>query len=71
VHSRGQPIFIANEMFELQPWCIVLKIGNVRAIIHMKQDDNHTHWEEIRDDAIEEAGESTLSSHIEEDNLDN
>jgi len=37
-------------MFELQPLCIVLEIANVRAIIHMKQDDDDTDREEISDD---------------------
>jgi len=70
VHSRRQPIFIANQMFELQPSCIVLEIANVRAIIHTKQDDDDTDREEISDDDIKHAEESTLSSDIEEDNLD-
>jgi hypothetical protein len=58
-------------MFELQPSCIVLEIANVRAIIHMKQDDDDTDREEISDDESEVLGESTLSSDIEEDDLDN
>jgi len=49
-------------MFELQPSCIVLEIANVRAIIHMKQDDDDTDREEISDDESEVLGESTLSS---------
>jgi hypothetical protein len=57
--------------FELQPSCIVLEIANVRAIIHMKQDDDDTDREEISDDESEVLGESTLSSDIEEDDLDN
>ena len=58
-------------MFELQPSCIVLEIANVRAIIHMKQDDDDTDREEISDDESEVLGESTLQSDIEEDVLDN
>jgi hypothetical protein len=71
VHSRRQPIFIADEMFELQPSCIVLEIAKVRAINHMKKDDNDTDWEEISDDNIENVDESTMSSDIEEDDLNN
>ena len=63
--------FIADQMFELQPSCIVLEIVNVRAINHMKQDDDDTDREEISDDDSEDAGESTLSSDIEENDLDN
>jgi len=58
-------------MFELQPSSIVLKIANVRAIIHIKQDDDDTDWEEISEDDSEVLGELALSSVIEEDNLDN
>jgi len=36
----------------------------------MKQDDDHTDREEISDDDSEDAGESTLSSDIKEDDLD-
>jgi len=58
-------------MFQLQPSCIVLEIANVRAILHIKQDDDDTDREEISDDESEVLGESTLSSDIEEDDLDN
>jgi hypothetical protein len=58
-------------MFELQPSCIVLEIANVRAILHMKQDADYTDGEEISDDDSEDAEKSTLSSDIEEDDLDN
>jgi len=71
MHSRRQPLCIADQMFELQPWCIVLEIANVRAIIQMNQDDDNTDQEEISNDDSEDAGESTLSSDIEEDKLDN
>jgi len=71
VHSRRQPIFIADQMFELQPSCIVLEIANIRAIILMKQDYDDTDREEISDDDSEDGGESTLSSDIEEDDLVN
>jgi hypothetical protein len=37
----------------------------------MKQDDDDTDREEISDDESEVLGESTLSSDIEEDHLDN
>jgi len=72
MHCRRQPIFIADQMFELptQPSSIVLEIANVRAIILMKQDDNDTD-REISENESEDLGESTLSSDIEEDDLDN
>jgi hypothetical protein len=72
LHRRRQAIFIADEMFELptQPSSIVLEIANVRAIILMKQDDNDTDLE-ISENESEHLGESTLSSDIEEDDLDN
>jgi hypothetical protein len=72
VHCRRQPIFIANQMFELptQHSSIVLEIANVRAIILMKQDDNDTD-QEISENESQDLGESTLSSDIEEDDLDN
>jgi hypothetical protein len=59
-------------MFELptQPSSIVLEIANVRAIILMKQDDDDTD-REISENECEDLGESTLSSDIEEDDLDN
>jgi len=59
-------------MFELptQPSSIVLEIANVRAIILMNQDDNDTDLE-ISKNESEDLGESTLSSDIEEDDLDN
>jgi hypothetical protein len=59
-------------MFEhpTQPLSIVLEIANVRAIILMKQDDNNTDPEIIKNER-EDLGESTLSSDIEEDDLDN
>ena len=58
-------------MFELltQPSGILLEIANVRAIILMTQDDNDTDWE-ISENESEDLGESTLSSDIEEDDLD-
>jgi len=72
MHCTRQPIFIADHMFELptQPSSIVLEIANVRAIILMKQDDNDTD-REISKKESEDHGESTLSSDIEEDDLDN
>jgi hypothetical protein len=71
VHYRRQPIFIANQMFEhpTQPSSIVLEIANIRAIILMKQDDDDVD-REISNDESEDLGESTLSSDIEEDDLD-
>ena len=58
-------------MFELptQPSSIVLEIANIRAIILMKQDDDDVD-REISNDESEDLGESTLSSDIEEDDLD-
>jgi len=59
-------------MIELgtQPSSIVLEIANVLAVILMKQYDDDTH-QEISENESEDPGESTLSSDIEEDNLDN
>jgi len=59
-------------MFELptQLLSIVLEIGNVRAIILMKQEDDDTD-REISEHDSEDTGESTLSSDIEEDDLNN
>jgi len=60
-------------MFEVptQPSSIVLEIANVRAIIvRMKQDDDDSD-QELSADESENPGESTLSSDIKEDNLDN
>jgi hypothetical protein len=57
-------------MFKLQLSCIVLEIADVRVIIHIKQDDDDNDQEEKSDDVSEHSGESTLSSDIEEDNLD-
>jgi hypothetical protein len=70
-HYRRQPIFIAHEIFQLptQPSIIVFEIANVRAMILMKQDDNDTNWE-ISKNESDDLGASTLSSDIEEDNLD-
>jgi len=72
LHWRRQPIFIADQMFELptQPLSRVLEIANVSAIILMKQDDDDTD-REIRENDIEEPEESTVSSDIKEDDLDN
>jgi hypothetical protein len=58
-------------MFEhpTQPSSIVLEIANIRAIILMKQDDDDVD-REISNDESEDLGESTLSSDIEEDDLD-
>ena len=57
-------------MFELptQLWSIVIEMVNVRAIMQMNQDDDDTDWEIINDES-EDAGESTLSSDIEKDDL--
>jgi hypothetical protein len=72
LHYRRQPIIIADQMFELptQPSCIVFDIANVRAIILMKPDNNDMDWE-ISESESEDLRESTLSSDIEEDDLDN
>jgi len=71
VHCRRQPIFIANQIFEppTQPSSIMLEIANVRAIMLRKQDDDDTD-REISNDESEDPGQSTLSSDIEEDDLD-
>ena len=68
MHCRRQPIFIANQMFELptQLWSIVLEIANVRAIILMKQDKDDT-YQEISNDESMDPRDPTLSSEIEED----
>jgi len=70
VHSGKQPIFIADQMFPLptQPLSIVLEIANVCTIIFRKQDDDDTD-RKISKNKSEDPGESTLSSNIEEDNL--
>jgi len=59
-------------MFELptQPSSIVLEIANVHAIVLMKQFAYDTD-REISENKSENPGESTLSSDIEEDDLDN
>ena len=49
---------------------IVLEIANVWAIILMKQNPDDTD-REISNDQSEDSGESTLSSHIKEVDLDN
>ena len=49
----------------------MLEIANVRAIIHMKQDDDDTDREEISDEDSRDTVQSTLPCDIEEDNLDN
>jgi len=49
----------------------MLEIANVQAIISSKQDDDVTDREEISDVDCDDPGESTLSSDIEEDVLDN
>jgi len=58
-------------MFELptQLSSIVLEIANGRALIQMNQDDDDTN-QEINNDESEDTGEFTLSSNIEEDDLD-
>ena len=48
---------------------IALEIANVRAVILIKQDEDDTDCE-ISNDESEDPGESTLSSDIEEDDLD-
>jgi len=70
--SRRQPIFIADRMFQVPTQLLskVLKIANIRAIILIKQDYHDTN-QEISNDENEDRGESTSSSDIEEDDLDN
>jgi len=69
---RRQPIFIADQMFELptQPASILLDLANVHAIILMKQDDDDTD-QEISEHKSEDPGESTSSSDIEVEDSDN
>jgi len=60
-------------MFELStlPSSIVLDITNLRPIIViMTQDDDDADWVSSEDES-EDPGESTLSSDIDEDDLDN
>jgi len=60
-------------MFELStlPSSIVLDISNLRPIIViMTQDDDDADWVSSEDES-EDPGESTLSSDIDEDDLDN
>jgi len=47
----------------------MLEIANVWAIVLIKQNDDHND-REISNDQCEDLEESTLSSNIEEDNLD-
>jgi hypothetical protein len=58
-------------MFEppTQPSSVVVEIANIRAIILMKQDDDDID-REISNEESEDLGESTMSSDIEEDDLD-
>jgi len=58
-------------MFELptQLSTLLLQIANVCALNLMEQDDDDTN-QEISNDESEDAGESTLSSNMEEDDLD-
>jgi hypothetical protein len=52
-----------------KPTSIVLEIAIVWPVIMMSQDDDDTDWE-ISNDNSEDPGESTLSSDIENDDLD-
>jgi hypothetical protein len=54
---------------QTQPSSIVLEIAYVRAIIQMKQDDDDVD-QEISNDESDDLGQSTLSSDIEEDDVD-
>jgi len=54
---------------QTQPSSLMWEISNVLAIIVMKQDDDKID-REINNDQSEDLGQSTLSSHIEEDDLD-
>lgn len=71
LHSWRQPILIAHQLFELQPFCTVLEIANLWAIIQMNEDDVNTTQEVISDGNSKGDWESTVSCHIEENNLDN
>jgi hypothetical protein len=59
-------------MIELatQPFSIVLEIANICTIVLLKQDDDDTGWD-ISKNKTDNAEESTMSSDIEEDNLEN
>jgi len=59
----------SNVLMPTQHLGIVLGIANIRVIIVIKQDDDDTN-QEISDDDCEDPGEFTLSSDIEEDDLD-
>jgi hypothetical protein len=48
----------------------VVVISNVVAIIFIREDDDNTDWE-ISNDESHDVGASTMSSDIEEDDLDN
>jgi hypothetical protein len=71
MHCKRQPIVIANQMFQLptQLSSIVFEIANARAIILINQYD-HDPDREISNDKSEYPGKSTLSSNIEEDDVD-
>jgi len=72
MHSWKQLIIIADRMLvpPTQHCGIVLEIANVRAMIVMKQDDDTTN-QEISNDESEDPRESTWSSDIEDNDLDN
>jgi hypothetical protein len=72
IHSRRQPIFIADQMIKhpTQPSSIVWKIANGHAMLVMKQDDDDT-ARGICKNICEDPGESPLSSDIDYDDLDN
>jgi len=71
VHWSGQPIFMANQMFELptQPLSRVMEIANVQAIIVLIKQDDDDSDREISEDESNDVGEPTFSSVIEEYDL--
>jgi len=72
MHCRRKPIFVVDQMFELptQLLGMLLEIANVWTIVPMRQDDDDTD-RDISNDDMDDPGESTLPSEIEEDDLDN
>jgi len=66
-------MFIADQIFEIptQPSSRVLEIANVHDIILLVKQDDDDSDREISEDEIDCPGKSTLSSNIEDDDLDN
>jgi hypothetical protein len=58
-------------MIQLQTSWMVLQIPNVRSVILITQDDGVTDQKEMSNNDSDDAGESTMSSDIEDNDLDN